>query len=173
MTLALTLLVWQWLQPSPALNLTLNYAMATLQLLSTLIHTVMATLAHRWLIMYRVLQLIIFGIAVILVKKTPHRRRIRTRWRKSVEAGKGMLYNAALQATTSVGNFIEWSCKPTSKRRRLFRASTSLRKRATLTPMTVLAMQVNATISTERKVRFDTDSAIIGIDNRCSACISH
>jgi hypothetical protein len=38
---------------------------------------------------------------------------------------------------------------------------------------TVLAMQANATISTERKVRFDTDSASIGIDNRCSACISH
>jgi hypothetical protein len=39
--------------------------------------------------------------------------------------------------------------------------------------MTVLAMQVNATISTEREVRFDTDSATIGIDNRCSVCISH
>ena len=39
--------------------------------------------------------------------------------------------------------------------------------------MTVLAMQVNATISTEREACFDTDLAMIGIDNQCLACISH
>jgi len=39
--------------------------------------------------------------------------------------------------------------------------------------MTVLAMQANATIATERKTQFDTDSETIGIDNRCSGCISH
>ncbi len=39
--------------------------------------------------------------------------------------------------------------------------------------MTVLAMQANATIATERKTQFDTDSEMIGIDNRCSGCISH
>jgi hypothetical protein len=39
--------------------------------------------------------------------------------------------------------------------------------------MSVLVMQANATISTERETRFDTDSELVGIDNRCSACISH
>ena len=39
--------------------------------------------------------------------------------------------------------------------------------------MTVLAMQANATIATERTTQFDTDSETIGIDNRCSGCISH
>ena len=39
--------------------------------------------------------------------------------------------------------------------------------------MTVLVMQANATILTEREVRFDTDSEHVGIDNRCSACILH
>ena len=36
-----------------------------------------------------------------------------------------------------------------------------------------LAMQANATIASERRVRFDTDSGDIGVDNRCTACISH
>ena len=39
--------------------------------------------------------------------------------------------------------------------------------------MSVLAMQASATIAKERPVRFDTDSSHIGVDNRCSACISH
>lgn len=39
--------------------------------------------------------------------------------------------------------------------------------------MTVLAMQANATIACERRAQFDTDSDTIGIDNRCSGCISH
>jgi hypothetical protein len=39
--------------------------------------------------------------------------------------------------------------------------------------MTALAMQASTTISTEREVTFDTDSEIVGIDNRCTACISH
>ena len=42
-----------------------------------------------------------------------------------------------------------------------------------LIALTVMAMQVNATIAREREVRFDTDSAQIGADNRCTACISH
>ena len=39
--------------------------------------------------------------------------------------------------------------------------------------MSVFAMQAKATISSEREAVFDTDSANVGIDNRCSACISH
>ena len=48
-----------------------------------------------------------------------------------------------------------------------------LRPRRTTLAMTVLAMQANATIATERRTQFDTDSETIGIDNRCSGCISH
>ena len=39
--------------------------------------------------------------------------------------------------------------------------------------MTVLAMQADAKKDTERRVRFDTDSEWVGVDNRCSGCISH
>jgi hypothetical protein len=49
----------------------------------------------------------------------------------------------------------------------------SLATKGTALAMTVLAMQANATIATERKTQFDADSETIGIDNRCSGCISH
>jgi hypothetical protein len=39
--------------------------------------------------------------------------------------------------------------------------------------MSVFAMQAKATISGERETIFDTDTVRVGIDNRCSACISH
>ena len=76
-----------------------------------------------------------------------------------------------------IGDHIERlaaSTKERTRKQRITRASNNARKLVTVTAMTVLAMQVNATISAEsREVRFDTDSATIGIDTRCSACISH
>jgi hypothetical protein len=36
-----------------------------------------------------------------------------------------------------------------------------------------LAMHANTTIASESRVCFDTDSGEIGVDNRCTACISH
>ncbi len=39
--------------------------------------------------------------------------------------------------------------------------------------MSVLAMQAHATVAMERQTTFDTDAETIGIDNRCSGCISH
>ena len=47
------------------------------------------------------------------------------------------------------------------------------RHRSAVTAMSVLAMQARTAIATERSVRFDTDSSLVGIDNRCSGCISH
>jgi hypothetical protein len=45
------------------------------------------------------------------------------------------------------------------------------RHRKIITAMSVLAMRASA--HTERLTRFDTNSDVIGIDNRCSGCISH
>jgi hypothetical protein len=39
--------------------------------------------------------------------------------------------------------------------------------------MSVLAMQANATIASERMVKFDTDSEMVGVDNHCPGCILH
>ena len=39
--------------------------------------------------------------------------------------------------------------------------------------MSVFAMQAKATISGERETVFDTDTVRVGIDNCCSACVSH
>ncbi len=47
------------------------------------------------------------------------------------------------------------------------------RQRGTALALSVLAMQAHATVATERQTTFDTDSETVGIDNRCSGCISH
>jgi hypothetical protein len=39
--------------------------------------------------------------------------------------------------------------------------------------MSAIAKQANATIATERRTRFDTDSGEIGVNNRRSGCILH
>lgn len=70
-----------------------------------------------------------------------------------------------------MGDWIQYAAA-TSARRRITTVWTRYRWK-TLAIMSVLVMQANAMISTEREARFDTDSATIGIDNRCSACISH
>jgi len=78
--------------------------------------------------------------------------------------------------SNGLGDWILKNIKTKSRRRhshnRINRKS-SWRPRGTAMAMTVLAMQANATIATERKAQFDTDSETIGIDNRCSGCISH
>ena len=39
--------------------------------------------------------------------------------------------------------------------------------------MPVLALHARMAVATERPTKFDTDSETIGVDNRCSGCISH
>ena len=62
-----------------------------------------------------------------------------------------------------------------NKRRRARTCLTVGRVRQTtrVVALTALAMQASTTISTEREVTFDTDSEVVGIDNQCTACISH
>ena len=74
-----------------------------------------------------------------------------------------------------VGDWIERVASSPShtRRRRILRTVTRHRCTTRIMAMSVLAMQANATISTERESHFDTDSGLVGIDNRCSACISH
>jgi hypothetical protein len=61
-----------------------------------------------------------------------------------------------------------------SPQQRLRKATRSAKvRRRRLYTMTVLAMNVQATIASERYTPFDTDTAFVGIDNRCSGCISH
>ena len=64
---------------------------------------------------------------------------------------------------------------PRSQRRKVMTAlrTHQSRSRTATIAMSVLAMQANATIANERRVTFDTDSEAVGVDNRCSGCISH
>ena len=166
------LLVWNWPQPLQQVYKVFNYVLAISGIIAPmLLGTLVTTIMSRWAIVIRILQITIVGIAMALYLKKPRQRR--TKWTRYLDAAGTTLFKAANKGTCIVGDAIESSCRTEGRRRRVVRATTNLRKQATLVAFTVLAMQVNATISTEREVRFDTDSASIGIDNRCSACISH
>jgi hypothetical protein len=39
--------------------------------------------------------------------------------------------------------------------------------------MSVLAMHARTAVATERMTQFDTDGEWVGVDNRCTGCISH
>ncbi|KAI2497134.1 hypothetical protein MHU86_17395 [Fragilaria crotonensis] len=82
---------------------------------------------------------------------------------------------ALTRVANGVGDWIERvvASPLQTRRRRILRTVTRHRYTTKIMAMSVLAMQANATISTERESRFDTDSGLVGIDNRCSACISH
>ena len=79
--------------------------------------------------------------------------------------------------SNNLGNWILCHSESVDNKRhahpRTNRKRAGWRPRGTPIAMTVLAMQANATIATERKTQFDMDFETIGIDNRCSGCISH
>jgi hypothetical protein len=75
----------------------------------------------------------------------------------------------------NIGDMIEKATSPRGKRQQLTATLKRhrLRSRVAALAMSVLAMQADAKKDTERRVRFDTDSEWVGVDNRCSGCISH
>ena len=79
--------------------------------------------------------------------------------------------------SNNLGNWILCHSESVDNKRhahpRTNRKRAGWRPRGTPIAMTVLAMQANATIATERKTQFDKDSETIGIDNRCSGCLPH
>jgi hypothetical protein len=80
-------------------------------------------------------------------------------------------------AAEKVGNWILENTRPDPtrlKRHGRYRGNQpAWRPRGTTLAMSVLAMQAHATVAMERQTTFDTDAETIGIDNRCSGCISH
>ena len=101
---------------------------------------------------------------------TTQRRR---RWRMPAIR---WITKSVYQHADRLGNWIERNCQltETNRRRRIWQEVPTRRTSTrALYAMSILAMQASATIAKEREVRFDTDSCHIGVDNRCSACISH
>ena len=81
-----------------------------------------------------------------------------------------MANNMAVRIANDLEKIIQVNRKRPKLRKKSNRGSN--RKQHKITAFTVLAMQASSTIG-ERVTQFDTDSVPIGIDNRCSACISH
>ncbi|KAI2496051.1 hypothetical protein MHU86_18472 [Fragilaria crotonensis] len=104
---------------------------------------------------------------------------VRKNRRKKISIA-GKLWSYLCSKTESVmstlGDWMESNLKSNARRtphRRLRTTLKAHRHRSAVTAMSVLAMQARTAIATERSVHFDTDSSLIGIDNRCSGCISH
>ncbi len=114
------------------------------------------------------MQVLFVGINELLYCETPRgqRRKSSPHWRVAVDRFETLM--------SALGDWIQVQTKPSKSRRRHIMATAYRYRRTTqFVAMSVLAMQAHATVSTKRETRFDTDSADIGIDNRCSACISH
>jgi hypothetical protein len=118
-----------------------------------------------WIVTVEVL---IVGINKLFYCKTPREQRQKSSPHWEIAANRFETLMSAL------GDWIQVQTQPSNSRKRRIIATGYRYQRTTqFAAMSVLAMLAHATVSTERETRFDTDSADIGIDNRCSACISH
>jgi hypothetical protein len=166
------LLVLRWLQPFFQL-LAYEFATTVAGTFGILQRFTITTLTiaqnHAWSWWIYLVQIIIILIATTLYQtEQPRQPRCPSKWWR-------LGAKVIIDVSNTLGDTFERPARPQSKCRRRKLISTTLRYRRStqLLVMTVLAMQAHATISTEREVRFDADSDTIGIDNRCSACISH
>ena len=129
------------------------------------------TITRAWTHVYVPYQLAIILIWMMLYSNANTQRKYGP-W-----PGTGWIWSTSMSITSSIGDWIVRVSQPSPTGRRQQRIqhaiTTHRAKSRALIALTVMAMQVNATIARERGVRFDTDSANIGIDNRCTACISH
>lgn len=127
-----------------------------------------AIAARLWKTWILTLQILFVGVNELLYCKTPRKRRRKSspHWQHAVARFKTLM--------SALGDWILVQTKPSNcRRRRIIATAYRYRRTTQFVAMSVLAMQAYATVSTERETCFDTDSSDIGIDNRCSACISH
>lgn len=125
-------------------------------------------------------QLLLIGILTIqligsIIANALHQEQpLRTRRQKSSRWWKDGMKELK-RVANGICDWIERVAASSSqtRRRRMHHTSTRHRSTTRVMAMLVLAMQANAILSTERETRFDTDSRLVGINNRCSACISH
>ena len=130
-----------------------------------------------WAIWEGILNIIVFAIAVTIY--TPHIPRTRKDRRhpgimtRSIK----IIHDMAHYTACKLGDWIERNVTLNRNigRRRIKLAIGRHRKirHAGVIAMSVLAMNARTAIATERTSQFDTDSDMIGVDNRCSGCISH
>lgn len=181
MTVALMLIVWYWLQPTQN---PITFSMSTINIMTALAaafqtgkEVVATVLRRRWikLKIYQALQVVFVFAAMLLCRERQPLSAKQNGRRRNLNSSIAKVSKSANWIMNKIGDYIQSATTPTrtTRRNRIWLATRNVRRQTTLLVMTVLAMQVNATVAAEREICFDTDSAAIGIDNRCSACISH
>jgi hypothetical protein len=119
-----------------------------------------------WTFWVRFIQIVAIFVSDFVVLTEEKRQYIRRTDRMTVAR------RAATRIFASCDELGTWITENIHTSQRITRRPvTKHRHRKIITAMSVLAMRANA--HTERMTRFDTDSDVIGIDNRCSGCISH
>jgi hypothetical protein len=86
-----------------------------------------------------------------------------------------------VKTLTSVGNKIENWVAMRKRHKKVYKAyintkrlnNGSSNKRVIMIAFAAIAMQAKGTFAHQDSIHFDTDSEPIGIDNRCTGCISH
>ena len=131
--------------------------------LQRLKNAILAILWRLWTNIIQVTVVLVFHFAVLT--ETPCYAH-RTAQQKAARRAWKWLFTSCDAMCT----WIDSKIKLESRANRAVNQHRSRNKRA-LKAMTVLAMRASA--HTERQTRFDTDSDIVGVDNRCSGCISH
>ena len=123
-----------------------------------------------WNVWILTLQLIVLVICTTLYSVDKPRRGKPPWWERVATS----LWNRICSTAADVCDALELALARDDSRRRVIRARSrhQSRNRRTIVALTVLAMATH-TRATERKVYFDTDSEWVGVDNRCSGCISH
>lgn len=125
-----------------------------------------------WQVWVTIIQVTILAIAFALYREPgPRRGKPPKLERMAMTAWRIVTTNA-----THLLNLLERTLTRTDARqRRMVRAANlhRTRSRRTAMAMSVLAMATQDARPTERRVYFDTDSEWVGVDNRCSGCISH
>jgi hypothetical protein len=129
----------------------------------------------------RVLRIVVTMLcmyACLLPRKTKREYRRRSKTDKLIKlASKGVT-----KAMKRLLDWLERTLGPPRRRRcvsscRITRqrplSGHDKKSRAIGLALSVLAMNAKTAIATERVAHFDTDSEWIGVDNRCSGCISH
>ena len=152
------------------------------RLLQAVVATCRAAYAAKWskrtlYPAYRLLQYVFIVIGMCVCGPTKQSRRPRKgRWMIAEQMWQ-QGWQQGCEYLTQIGDWIDRIAKPAGERRRRRLITTTMRRHHHRTTqlfiLSALAMQANAIIATERQARFDTDSGSIGVDNRCSACISH
>jgi hypothetical protein len=130
------------------------------------------TMKRLWL---RPLQIVTVLLYVCIFKRDEQRRDYRRR--TTLDKLLSRAHDVIERSMTRLGDWI-LKCRSNPGKTQRRKLQSALKRHASRSrtmglAMSVLAMHARTAVSTERMTQFDTDGEWVGVDNRCTGCISH